>query len=423
MTRWNPVRSVSSLFPEPGPKRLYSVATLINTFGTGMLLISLPLYFTRVVHLSTAQVGLGLTIAATVTLLSGLPLGDLADRKGPLELAKVMLLVQCGATISFLFVHNFAVFVLVATVDMVAGRAILTSEGALLRRVAADDAAAYRSSTHAISNIGFSFGFVACGIAIQLGTPTAYQMLILVDVVSFVATWLILRRLPRYAPLPRPDHESRWAVVKDRPYLMYSVLGAAFSLQFNVLTLLLPLWVVGHTNAPRWSVSLSLVVNTVLVVLLQMRLGGRVQTLRQGGTAWRRAGVAFLFSCSVLGFAAGLPAWLALLVVVAAVAIHTLGEIWHMAGGFAVGMGLAPAHAQGQYGGFTGIIGGIGSAAAPVLLLDVVLASGRVGLVGLGAFLVATSLLMPAVVRWGERTRPAAVEGLPQEESAVGAGD
>jgi hypothetical protein len=376
-------------------------------FGTGMLLVSLPLYFTRVAHLSTAEVGIGLTIAGTVTLLAGLPLGELADRKGPLEVAKPMLLVQCAATVGFLFIHNVVAFAVVASVETVAGRAIGTAEGVLLRRVAEDNAAAYRSSTVAITNLGFSLGFIVCGVAIQIGTPTAYHALIIADAVSFLATWLVLRGMPRYGPLPRPATASRWAAAADRPFLAYTVLAAAFTLQFSVLTLLLPLWVTDHTDAPRWSIPLSLVVNTVLVVLFQMRLGGKVQTMRQGGAAWRLAGVAFLLSCSVLALAAGMPGWAALVVVVAAVALHTLGEIWHLAGGFAIRMNLAPAHAQGQYDGLLFIIAGIGAAATPVLLLGVVLGNGRPGLIGLGVFLLASSLMMPSVVRWGERTRPA----------------
>ena len=416
MRRWNPARAVSSLVPEPGPKRLYSLATLINTVGTGLLMVSLPLYCTRVAHLSTVQLGLGLTIAGAVTLLAGLPLGELADRKGPLEVAKVMLLVQCAATVGFLFVHSLATFAVVASVDMVAGRAIMTAEGALLRQVAEDGAAGYRSSTVALTNLGFSLGFLLSGVVMQLGTAAAYHALMVGDAVSFLATWLVLRGMPRYAPLPRPASASRWGAAKDRPFVAYTLLGTAFSLQFSVITLLLPLWVVDHTNAPRWSVSLSLVVNTVMIVLFQMRLGGGVRTIRQGGAAWRGAGVAFLFSCSLLGLAAGLPGWAALLVVVAAVAVHTVGEIWHMAGGFAIRMGLAPAHAQGQYDGFLGVVAGVGSAGAPALLLGLVLANGRPGLTGLGVFFVATSVLMPLVARWGERTRPAAAEAKPAPE-------
>jgi len=74
-------------------------------------------------------------------------------------------------------------------------------------------------------------------------------------------------------------------------------------------TLLLPVWVVYHTHAPRWSVSAFFIINTVMVVLFQVRVGRTVQTIRQGGAAFRRAGVIFLVSCSAMGLAAGLPAW------------------------------------------------------------------------------------------------------------------
>jgi hypothetical protein len=408
--RWNPLQLVTSLVPEPGPKRLYSLATLINMFGSGMLLVSLPLYFTQIAHLSTAEVGIGLTVAAIATLLAGLPLGELADRKGPLEVAKPMLLVQCVATVGFLFIHNVVAFAVVASIETVAGRAIGAAEGVLLRRVAEDGAAAYRSSTLAITNLGFSFGFIASGIAIQIGTPDAYHVLIIADALSFLATWLVLRGMPYYGPLPRPAAASRWGAAADRPFLAYTVLAAGFTFQFSVLTLLLPLWVTDHTHAPRWCIPLALVVNTVLIVLLQMRLGGKVQTIRQGGAAWRLAGVTFLISCSLLALAAGLPGWAALLVVVAAVAVHTFGEIWHMAGGFAIRMGLAPVHSQGQYDGLLFVIAGIGAALAPALLLSVVMGNGRPGLIGLGVFLVAISLAMPLVARWGERTRPTTTE-------------
>ncbi|MGK5558017.1 MFS transporter, partial [Actinomadura kijaniata] len=400
-----PVRAVGSLIPEPGPRRVYALALLVNTFGTGLLMVSLPLFLIRIVDLSAVEVGVGLSIASTITLVAGFPLGDLADRRGPLTMTRVMLLVQGAATAGLLFADGFVAFVAVVTVEMVAGRAIVTAEGALLRRVADDGAADYRSMTHAITNVGFSLGFVGSGVTIQIGTTTAYRVAIAVNALTFLVAWAILSRMPRYAPLPVPRTARRWGVWRDRAFVVYSVLGTAFSLQFSVLLLLLPVWVADHTNAPDWTISVSLVINTLLVVLFQVRLGGKVQTLRQGGLAWRRAGIAFLGSCAVMGLAAGLPAWAALLMIVAAVSVHTVGEIWHLAAGFALSMGLPPAHAQGQYDGFSSILGGIGTAVAPVLLLGPVLSNGRTGLLVLGAFFALTSLLMPAVARWGERTR------------------
>lgn len=401
------VRSVTSLVPERGPRRPYALAVLINSLGFGMLVVSMPLYFTRIVHLPVGKVGLGLTIAATIGLLAGVPIGHLADRRGPLEIAQVTLLMQCGAGISFLFIRNFASFVAVAAADGLAMSGFMAADGALLRRVAGEDGAAgFRASTHAILNLGLTLGTAGCTIAIQIGTPAAYHALISINALSYLGALVALRRLPHYEPLPSPVVGPRWGVVTDLPFVAYTALAGAMSVQFMVIPLLIPLWVADHTHAPRWCIPMTLLVNTIIVLLVQVRVGSRVQTIRQGGTAYRRAGVIFLFSCSAIGFATGLPGWAALILLAAGVCLHTLGELWHMAAGFALSFGLAPSHAQGQYEGFFGIGAGIGSAAAPALLLVVVLGHGRSGLLGLGAYFALAGLLMPAVARWGARTRP-----------------
>ena len=65
----------TALVPEPGPQRVYALATLVNTFGFGLVVTSLVLYFTRVVHLGSLQVGLGLTISGLIGLVAGVPVG------------------------------------------------------------------------------------------------------------------------------------------------------------------------------------------------------------------------------------------------------------------------------------------------------------------------------------------------------------
>jgi Na+/melibiose symporter-like transporter len=82
-----------SLLPEPGPRRVYGLATLVNTFGFGLVVTSLVLYFTRVVHLGSLQVGLGLTISGLIGLVAGVPVGALADRHGPHTVVRVTFLV------------------------------------------------------------------------------------------------------------------------------------------------------------------------------------------------------------------------------------------------------------------------------------------------------------------------------------------
>jgi hypothetical protein len=135
-----------------------------------------------------------------------------------------------------------------------------------------------------------------------------------------------------------------------------------------------------------------------------------VQTIRQGGAAFRRAGVIFLVSCSAMGLAAGLPAWAAVLLLAAAAVVHTYGELWQSSGMFALDFGLAPPHAQGQYQGLVGMGNFAGQALSPFILVGLVLSGGRLGFVLLGVWFALLGLAGPAVARWGERTRPPAAQ-------------
>jgi MFS family permease len=397
----------TALVPEAGPRRVYALATLVNTFGFGLVVTSLVLYFTRVVHLGSLQVGLGLTISGLIGLVAGVPVGALADRHGPRTVVRVTFLLQFLSALGYLFIRDFAAFVVVATVDMLAMNANQAADGALLRRVGGDGAAVFRSATHAITNVGISLGAVGCAIAVQIGTADAYRALIAVNALTFLGAWLVSGRLPKYEPLPVPDDDGpRWGALADRAFVGYAAHNALMSMQYMILLLPLPLWIVGHTRAPGWSVGALLLLNTFIVIAFQVRVGRNVTTIRQGGAALRRAGLLFAVSCCAIGFTAGLPNWTALLLLAAAIAVLSAGELNHAAGTFTLDFGLAPAHAQGQYQGLAGLGLGAGGAAAPTLMIGLCLTFGTVGWIGLGAFFAVLGLTAPAIARWGERTRP-----------------
>jgi MFS family permease len=394
------------LLPEPGAQRLYRLVTLVNTLGFGLVITSMALYFTRVVHLSTVQVGLGLTISGLIGLIAGVPVGDLADRHGARTVVRLTLLVQFLSTLGYLFIHDFAAFVAVSTIDMLAMNANQAADGALLRRVGGENATVFRSATYAISNVGISLGVVGCAVAVQIGTPNAYRALIAGNALTFFLAWLISGRLPKYAPLRAPHDNPRWGALTDRAFVAYAAHNALMSMQYFVMLLPLPLWIVSRTTAPRWSVGALLLLNTLIVTTCQIRVGRNVTTIRQGGSALRRAGLMFLVSCCAIGLAAGLPGWAALLLIAGAITVHTVGELNHASATFALDFGLAPAHAQGQYQGLAGLGIGAGAAAAPVFMIGLCLTFGTVGWAGLGAFFAALGLTAPAIARWAERTRP-----------------
>jgi len=62
---------LGQMLPPAGAPRDLAMAQLANSVGDGAFVVTSALFFTRVVGLSTAEVGLGLTIAWLVGFLTG----------------------------------------------------------------------------------------------------------------------------------------------------------------------------------------------------------------------------------------------------------------------------------------------------------------------------------------------------------------
>jgi predicted MFS family arabinose efflux permease len=407
--------------PEPGPTRVLALATLISTIGTGLFITSSVLYFTRAVHLPATQVGIGLTVAGLIGLLAGIPVGEIADRRDPRQVQLVTLVLMAVTMACYVFVNSFAVFAIVATVDMLAASASNAARGGLIYRVGGERAAAFRSQLRAISNVGISVGALGAGVAIQLDTRLAYQVLVLLNALSFVVCALVYLRLPNYPPIPRPREARRWLALRDWPFVAYTAINGAMSLQYFVLSLPLPIWIASHTTAPRWTVAAVMLINTFMCVFLQVNVGSKVDTIRKGSAAMRTAGLIFVVSCALMALLADMPVWVAALLVVVAVVVHTFGEMWHAAATFALGFDLAPGYAQAQYQGLLHIGFGAGQAIAPVVLISLCIGLGQPGWLLLGGIFAVIGLVAGPVARWAERTRPKVLAEEPQPAGAAGA--
>lgn len=203
---------------------------------------------------------------------------------------------------------------------------------------------------------------------------------------------------------------GRWIALRDKASITVTLLDSIMWIQGTVLVFALPLWIVGHTHAPRWVVGAAVVINTAMVVTLQVRASRGIDSNPAAAVAVRRSGVAFLIGMALIAMAAGLPGWVAVVVLVAGVALHTIGELWHAAGSLELRVRLAPAHAQGQYSGVFGFGRGLGNVVAPAILGLLCITWGVRGWLMMGGIFVAIGLAMPFAARWAERTRPAVME-------------
>ena len=118
------------------------------------------------------------------------------------------------------------------------------------------------------------------------------------DTVGFAVAGGLLSRVPSV----RAVTESRGrmlAVLADRPYAVLSFLNMVMQLRIPIMSIALPLWIVERTAASAWVLSAVLVLNTVAVMLWQVRVSRRVRDLTSAGVVLRRSGVLMLVSCVV----------------------------------------------------------------------------------------------------------------------------
>lgn len=396
---------LAALLPETGPQRALVLSSFVNRFGTGLFATSSMLYFTLIVGLPAAGVGAGLTLAGLIGLLAGIPAGDLADRHGPRDIQLATLAVQTVTMLGFLLVHSWWLFTLVATLDRLADSANNAARGAVIARVGGDRPAVFRAKLRSLVALGMVFGTLASGLAIQSGTRGAYEVLIVVNAATYVLCGLLLLRVPDYPPLPRPAGTGRLAVLRDRPFTAFVALNGALTLEAQAISVLLPVWIVTHTRAPHWTVSVVFALDSLLAVLLMTRIGGRVEGIRAGGTSFRWSGLVFLAAMPLVAVTGKVPGWGAVALLLPAVALVSVSLIAAMAAGFALGFGLAPRHAVGQYQGLNGMGLDLGLAVGPAVLTAGVLRLGAAGWVVLGAVMALVASGAPRVTRWAEADR------------------
>jgi hypothetical protein len=272
-----------------------------------------------------------------------------------------------------------------------------------------------------VFNGGFALATLAAGIVIAIDSRTAYLALFWGNAAAMVAVAGLYMRLPRVPGRPPQARKSRApAAVRDLPYLLVAQVSGLARIGPTILAVGVPLWLVTQTDAPRALAAGLMLVNTVMVVFLQVHVARDADTVAGAARLQRLTFVVLAVACVVAGLAHGIPGWAAAAILVVAAVLLTFGEIWGEAARWGLRYELAPSHAQGQYGGVFATGDAIALIAGPALVTT---APERLGLFGwllLGALFLGSLALSGPVVRWAVRTR-IPEQSNPQDVAVAGA--
>lgn len=400
--------------------RIMLFAQCLDRIGSGMWSASSVLYFTFVKHMDAQHLGLLLGVAG-VAGIAGSPIaGRLAAHIPVRTLLMVCHFIRLGTICLLLLCSGFWELLPVVAVTSMADRGSRTLDMVFATRVAGDRRSTYQALSRSASNAGTALGAGIAAIGLAVGTLGAYQALILGNALSFLATGLLVARTrePDGGPARRtrtlikpraagPASATTTATAeaqahapttrlnpwRDRGYLLFVLRDIPMNLDDGVLNIGLPLWLVNHTKAPHAFIPIFLVLNTVLVVVLQMRVSAQAEGPRRATVATVVYGGTMFVCCLVLATATGGGALSASIAMLVAAVLVTMAELMRSVSSWELAVSLAPPSARAPYLGVAGMSQSIQKSAGPLLLTGAVMVAGPAGWIVFGASIAGLSLV------------------------------
>ncbi|MFE0461592.1 MFS transporter [Kitasatospora sp. NPDC058965] len=410
------LREPGSLLPGDPVLRLLTWTTLVNALGNGLYFTVSALYFTRILGYTVAQTGLVLTVAGLCGVAASIPAGRAADRYGSKWVVIVLVGAEAVASAGLPLLHGVPAFLLLACTVTALDRGVATARSTLYAQaLPAEQRVAARGYLRAVTNVAMGLGGVLAGLTLQADTRFAYTVTVLANSVSYALVAVCMLRLPGGGPAGGPPRgerartERRNPALRDVPFLTLTVLNALLTLQFAMLEVGVPLWIVRDTHAPRALVAAGMLVNTVLVVLFQVRATRGTDRPGRAARVCLRGGLLLAAGCVLIGLAHGLSPVAASVLLVLGLVVETFGEVLTQAGGWALSYDLAGDGAAGAYQGVYNTGTAAAGMAGPALITLGVISHGAVGWLALGALLAAAGAAMVPVTGWGQRRAAPAV--------------
>ncbi|MFF2370818.1 MFS transporter [Agromyces sp. NPDC058110] len=440
--------------------RILVTATLISRVGRGIFLTITVLYFTLVVGLPAHEIAIVLGASSAAGIVASLAGGWLADRMSARRVLLVLTTLEGIGLLCYAVAGDFVSALVVAVLVGAFGQGANTTRMAILARAFAPEQRVHaRAVLRTVTNLSIAVGSGLGALALAIGTPEAYRILLVAAGGLYLLALVRLVKLPASVdavpPAPpitgaveaidpvttapvgaavdgsidddelegadaadgRTSHDaapaasarparpakrrSRFAHSpwRDPRYLALTALSAIFGMQFGVAEIGVPLWIAHETDASTVLVSAVLILNTVIVVLFQVPLSRGTHDLRRAGRVSAIAAWLMAGTCLIYAAAAGLPVWFSVVFIVLASITHAFAEVLSQAGGWGLSFELADPVQAGTYQGVYSMGYSIGATLAPAVVTATALSMGLAGWAILAVIFLASGLGTWAIAR------------------------
>jgi hypothetical protein len=383
-----------------GPPGTLIAAVLAGAVGQGVFIACGVVFAVRWAGIAPHEIGVAMTLSAVFSLMVPVPAGRLVETVGARTAAIGFSAVAAIALGGYAFVSSPLSFCLVqlAVSGSIVGLAIAqnTLVAGLLD---GGERVRFKARQRSVRNIGLSVGALFAAVPLQLDQRWAYQVTLLVGAVCTAGAVWLTARLPR-DPDPSSRPRPAWAVgLRDIRFAVMSVLCGVTAMRHAVLTVALPLWIITNTRAPAALAAAAVVLNTAIVILLQVRVSRKAATPSGAVGVNLMGSAALAMSCLVFVLAALGSPMVASVLLLAGVMVFTLGEMWTSAAAWTFSFELTRDERHAQYQAAFVLGSSLGSTPGP-LLAALLVSAGPAGW-GAGVVVFLLAGLVTAVVVGG----------------------
>jgi MFS family permease len=365
----------AALPARPEARRLL-VGTLFWAVGTGMTLPFLYIYLHEVRHIDATVVGLVVAWMGTLSLLLAGPSGALMDRFGARRVLLPLYAVGAVGAVSWGFDHVAWQAFGSGTILALAGSTVFAGQNVILTSVTGEDERQrVFGLSFAVLNLGIGAGGVVAGFIADVHHPTSFQVLYLVNAISWLGPATVLLSMPKVgrrhpaAEAAGDDAGGYREVFANRAYRRLFVFSLLlFACGYAQIEIGLPAFAttVGHvsTRVIAWAFA----VNTMTIVVGQLLVLRRLQG-RSRSRALAVSAVVVAVSWAVLGiggFGRSAGAFLPVVGVLVCTMIFASAETIFSPMLPALTNALAPDELRGRYNAMGSLVWGVTSVVGPL---------------------------------------------------------
>ncbi len=401
---------LSRFLPPTTLARRLSVQSILFATGEGAFLTGSAVFFTQIVGLTAAQVGLGLTVAMGVTFLASMPMGRLADRIGHRRSWALGAIGTAALYATWPFIEGLGGFLaMMVVLELVnsfgsGGRSAYT-----LDVFPREERVRSLAFMRAALNIGFTLGAAIGGVALAFNDNDVVRAVPWLTAAILAVNAFFITRMPPSAGESRtstPGEGDRLitpGALRNRGFLVLMFGDGILSTNQVLLNVVIPLWLVQETDAPRVLLAWLFGTNTLMAVLLQVAAARGIDSVAASLRASRISAFFMVLSCAIVLVTHDTVGWITIALVWLGHVTVTGAELYQSAGHWGFMSDLSDPDRRGEYAGAARLGGTLGEVWAPAAFTWLALEWGTPGWITIAVVVVLGCTLMHPAARRAER--------------------